>query len=159
MAKRTMLRVAVVVLTTVAMMGIAGSLGGGTAFAAPAAPVVGAPAGAAAVADPPTSVRCTTPGHSNPCWATTMNKSDGGRFGCPDRVPLYLRRGGEKCIGGNVLVLIGCFYHGNPVAFGDDYQDHVTAEYAGREHDTGHIPDYFINLDRHNPPDVHIPPC
>jgi hypothetical protein len=88
-----------------------------------------------------------------------MNKADGGHFGCPQAVPLYLRQGGEKCIGGNVLVLITCYYHGTPVAVGDDYQDHVTREYAGRESDTGHIPDHFINLDQHNPPDVHIPPC
>jgi hypothetical protein len=148
MAKRMVLKGAVLVLTVLGMIGVAGVLGGAEAFAAPTA------AGVTSTATPPTTVRCTTPGHSNPCWATTTDSRDGGLYGCPNAVPLFLRQGGEKCIGGNVLVLITCYYR---TAAG--YQDHVVQEYAGRQHDTGHIPDRFINLDNHNPPDVHIPHC
>jgi hypothetical protein len=65
------------------------------------------------------------------------------------------------CIGGNDLVLIDCYYNGNPVVEGDNFQDHVTEEDAGRRHDTGHIPDYYINLGDRNPnnPAIHIGHC
>lgn len=116
---------------------------------------------ATAVPSTPTSVRCTTPGHANPCWATTLNAHDGGPYGCsyPNGVPLFLRSGGVHCLGGNDLVEISCYYRGSPTVQGDNYQDHVIEEDAGRTSLTGHIPDYFVNLNQSNPPGVHIPAC
>ena len=120
------------------------------------------PAPSVVSADPLTN-RCTTPGHSNPCWATTQNAgdNDGAPYGCPLRVPLFLRAGGVVCIGGNDLVEIQCWFTGAPAAGGESFQDHVDQENAGGLHDIGHIPDHFVNLGNHNPNStaIRIPQC
>lgn len=116
----------------------------------------------AAVPATPTTVRCTTPGHANPCWATTQNSADGSGLGCPDPasgVPLLLRAGGVRCIRGNELVEISCFFQGNPIVGGDDFQDHVIEEDAGGVAFVGHIPDFYINLGGQTPNNSGIPGC
>jgi hypothetical protein len=63
------------------------------------------------------------------------------------------------CFASPDLVEISCYYEGTPVAYGDNYEDHVIKEYSGGESLSGHIPDFFINLGDNNPPNVGIPPC
>jgi hypothetical protein len=152
------------IITAIAVAAAAAALslvGVGAASAAPAAPAhVAAHAAAAAPANP-TSVRCTSPGHANPCWATTENAHSGGPYGCsyPIGVPLFLRTGGVHCLGGNDLVEISCYYSGSPTVGTDSFQDHVISEDAGSTNLTGHIPDFFINLNNNNPGNVGIHPC
>lgn len=113
---------------------------------------------------PSTSNRCVNQFHtvSNGCWATTLNAGLGNQ-GCPNGVPLFLRSGGKVCIGGNDLVLITCWFTGNPAVGGDTFQDHVVAENSGSLRDVGHIPDFYINLNGHFPNALefrpNIPPC
>lgn len=159
MGKGRIRNLMVAVIAAVTVTGAAGTLGTGVASAAPAAQAHTIAHVRMAVPQTPTSNRCTTPGHENPCWATTKNASDGGPYGCPNGVPLFLRSGGVHCLGGNDLVEITCYYNGSPTVQGDNYQDHVTKENAGSESLTGHIPDFFINLDNHNPPAVNIGHC
>jgi hypothetical protein len=117
----------------------------------------------------PTSNLCTNSSHRIPCWARTFNAADGVAFGCLSvggrfgGVPLFFRRILDACLGGNDLVEISCYYRGEPEAGSppDSYQDHVIRENAGRLSLVGHIPDFFVDLDNHNPnaPSIHIPPC
>ncbi len=152
------------VITLIAVVGASAALSLVTAGAGSAATVAPAHSVAQttlAVPANPTSVRCTTAGHANPCWATTENAHDGGPYGCsyPIGVPLFLRSGGVHCLGGNDLVEISCYYSGSPTVGGDSFQDHVISEDAGKTNLTGHIPDFFINLDNNNPKKVGIPAC
>lgn len=135
------------------------------AFAAPVSAT--APAAHLQAADivpnfPSTSDRCVNSSHTIPCWALTFHAGQGNQ-GCPNGVPFFLRNDGKTCIGGNDLVLISCFFHGSPIVGGDNYQDHVIAENAGGRTDTGHIPDFYIDLNNHNPDHLqfrpNIPPC
>lgn len=157
MTKVRIRNLVVAVIAFVTVTAAAGMLGSTGALAAPAAHTVAHVS--MPVPQTPTSNRCTTPGHQNPCWATTQHAADGGAFGCPNGVPLFLRTGGVRCIGGNDLVEITCYYNGSPTVQGDNYQEHVTKENAGGLSLTGHIPDFFINLDNHNPPAVNIGHC
>jgi hypothetical protein len=161
MLKRRIFKSIITVIMVAGLAAMSGLLTAGAGYAATTAQAHAVARSAPAVPFTPTSVRCTTPGHANPCWATTQNAHDGGPYGCsyPHGVPLFLRRGGVHCLGGNDLVEISCYYHGSPTVHGDNYQDHVIAEDAGRTRLTGHIPDFFVNLDHHNPPAVHIHPC
>jgi hypothetical protein len=161
MLRRTILKSSITLIMVVGTAAALSLLTAGTGSAAPAAPAHAVAQAAPAVPANPTSVRCTTPGHANPCWATTENARDGGPWGCsyPIGVPLFLRSGGVRCFGGNDLVEISCYYQGSPVAYGDNYEDHVFLEDAGRTADVGHIPDWFVNLGGHNPPQVNIPLC
>lgn len=108
----------------------------------------------------PTTDRCTTPGHKNPCWATTQNATENAE-GCTDDVPLIESDGGATyCLGGNDLVYITCYYIGADFS-GDTYQDHVILENAGNLNLVGHIPDHFINLDELTPNELQpkLPTC
>jgi len=143
-------------------------------LAGPISPVVAAPATAAAVPAhaamaptaavvpnlPATSNRCVNATHTVPCWALTFHAGQGNQ-GCPNGVPLFIRTGGKACIGGNDLVLITCWFTGTPVVGNDNIQDHVTAEDAGNRGTDGHIPDFYIDLNNHNPgdPAIHIGHC
>ena len=129
-----------------------------SASAAPAA--AGSQGPNAVVNAPSTSDRCVNSNHTVPCWALTFHAGQGNQ-GCPNGVPFFLRSGGKICLGGNDLVLITCWFTGNPVVGGDSIQDHVTEENAGGLNDIGHIPDFYIDLNGHNPGDaaIGIPHC
>ena len=125
-----------------------------SASAAPA-PASGSQAPNAVVNAPSTSDRCVNSNHTVPCWALTFHAGQGNQ-GCPNGVPFFLRNGPKTCLGGNDLVLITCWFTGNPVVGGDSIQDHVTEENAGGRTDVGHIPDFYIDLNGHNPGDPAI---
>jgi|SRR5215471_9962839 len=115
--------------------------------------------------DNPTSVRCVNAGHSNPCWAFTQRDSQGGSFGCSNpesgsSVPFFNASNAlAACLASPDLVEISCYYQGVPVAFGDNFEDHVIKEYSGGLSVVGHVPDFFVNLGNNNPPNVGIPHC
>jgi hypothetical protein len=60
----------------------------------------------------------------------------------------------------NDNVHVSCYYKGNPPApwKGDGYEDHVIWENIPSPI-TGHIPDYYINLNNQTPGQAGIPPC
>lgn len=137
----------------------------GAGFAAPASvprsAAAVARAGVAVVPATPTSNRCLNQTHTIPCWALTFHAGE-QVFVCTSGVPLYDPGGAlARCLGGNDLVEISCYYSG-PVVSGDSYQDHVIKENAGGLSITGHIPDFYIDLNHHNPFNItapHIPHC
>ena len=65
----------------------------------------------------------------------------------------------EACFTDPGLVEIGCYYQGQPVVEGDNFEDHVIKEAAGVDTIVGHIPDFFIALNGNNPPVIGIPHC
>lgn len=112
-----------------------------------------APAVSAANAATPETVLpyiCRVGGHS-PCWAVTQHSP----------VYLYGHSGGKTNVTGD-LALISCYYYGTPVVSGDNVEDHVTelrtnaGTYKSAD---GHIPDWDIDLQQHNPWQVGIPHC
>jgi hypothetical protein len=101
------------------------------------------------------SNQCNHTTHSIPCWALTFHA--GFLPVCANGVPLYNSNNTlARCLGGNDWVLIGCYYSGTTVNH-DQYQDHVTEEDNGGTHITGHIPDYFIDLNGRNPGGITSP--
>lgn len=120
---------------------------------------------APAAASSSTSNRCTNAGHSNPCWAWLQR----GSYGKPwchgySLVPFFENSTLRGCYNAsNDLVEITCYYNGSPVAYGDNYEDHVIAVEGGSgEGNTGmdgHFPDFFVNLGGNNPPNVGIHYC
>lgn len=125
-----------------------------------AAPTAHTQAASVVSAFPSTSDRCVNSNHTVPCWALTFHAGQGNQ-GCPNGVPFFIRNGPKVCLGGNDLVLISCYFTGNPVVQNDSFQDHVIAENAGGRTDIGHIPDFYIDLNNHNPndPAIGIPHC
>ncbi|HEX5401250.1 MAG TPA: hypothetical protein VFX16_02990 [Pseudonocardiaceae bacterium] len=153
-------------IAAVVMLGLAGLftlLSPGAGSATTTGPGPATAHAMAAVPASPTTVRCTTPGHANPCWATTQDPNNEGvtMFNCPANspVPLLLRAGGTRCIRSDELVEISCFFQGNPVVGGDNFQDHVIEDDAGGQAFVGHIPDFFINLGGKTPNNSGIPAC
>jgi hypothetical protein len=157
MLRRAILKSLVATIMIVGSVGGVGVLTTGAAAASTQAPANSTVRSAPLI--PPTSNRCTNATHTVPCWALTFHASDGHLFNCTNKVPLFLRAGGTYCLGGNDLVLITCYYRGTPTVFNDNIQDHVTRENAGNLSKTGHIPDYFIDLNNHNPADLGIGGC
>jgi hypothetical protein len=135
------------------------------AFARDGRTMVPAQSTAASIADTPTSNRCTNAGHQNPCWAFTQRDSLGTPW-CgsnPEsgsQVPFFPPTGKlAACLASPDLVEISCYYQGQPVGYGDSYEDHVIKEYSGGLSFVGHVPDFFVNLNNNNPPNVGIPLC
>ena len=54
---------------------------------------------------------------------------------------------------------ITCYYTGPPSVDGDQFQDHVVAEGAGRLKFIGHIPHRFVNVNNNKPSAVGIHGC
>jgi hypothetical protein len=85
------------------------------------------------------------------CLAQTLN----------GHAPLFRSNGSRyMTLPLNDKVKITCYYKGNPSApwHGDGYMDHVTWENISNPI-TGHIPDYYVNLDGNTPGQAGIPPC
>lgn len=106
------------------------------------------------------SNKCNNTTHSIPCWALTFHA--GFLAVCANGVPLYNSNNTlNRCLGGNDWVKISCYYSGTVVG-GDPYQDHVQEEDNGGTKITGHIPDYFIDLNNRYPFQITNPkigPC
>lgn len=103
--------------------------------------------------------RCTTPGHPKGCWATVSDAGIDPDPTCPHQVPLYVRTGGHVCLARDDLVEIVCYYSGKPSVGGDQFQDHVVEEDAGRLLYVGHIPDRFVALEGSKPSALGIHRC
>lgn len=130
-------RILTLTITTIAVFGVAA----GFSTAAVASPSAsGQPTATATVAVvpnyPSTSDRCVNEDHTVPCWALTLAS---GTF--------FLRDGTHESIGVNDLVLITCYYTDSSGAI----QDHIIAEDAGGDGETGHVADSIVNLNNHNP--------
>jgi hypothetical protein len=149
-----------------AIWGIITATASGLALASLAAsPALASPATGAGLAVPPAltapaqpalsfppNIHVCTVGGTAPCDATTQHTP----------VFFYPHDGSARKNIGIVTVLITCHYTGTPVVNGDNVEDHVTQ--IIRSDGTainvnGHVPDYNINLNGHNPGDDGIPAC
>lgn len=144
----------------------AGALLGMSLTAGPAATVMPAQAGGANAARQVTAARslnaamivpaaplftCYFPITGFYCSAQTLN----------GHAPLFKSSGAlYTTLPLNDNVHISCYYKGNPPSpwKGDGYEDHVIWENISSPI-TGHIPDYYINLNNQTPGQAGIPPC
>jgi len=152
----------VLILTLVVLAAL---VPGGRAFALSRSPAATVQSSVTGTASTPTSNRCTNPGHSNPCWAY-LQRASYGKPWCHgySLVPFFVDSAVRGCYNGTAnLVEITCYYFGQPVAYGDNYEDHVDAVEGGlgegNHNLSGHFPDFFVDLGGNNPPNVNIHYC
>jgi hypothetical protein len=153
--RKKLSRITIAAAGTLALAGLAIGPSAGTGLAATQAHATVSGLTRPQAPDPgPPFVRCVSnPSRAFPCEAGTKNSP----------VFFYPHDGSASFdIGVGTEIFITCWYNGTPVDHQDMIQDHIT-EYSSTsmpdQVDSGHVPDYHVDLGGANPSAVGIPEC